>query len=976
MTNTTNISQSKSNPNSRKRAPKKINPKTSFDIAYSNIRGLRTNFMYVEPYINSKKPDMLALCETNLNPEISEKEFDIPGYCSLSVKHDHLQRHMHGLAVYIKEGIPCARDTSFESPDQPFMCFRMALLHSTSFIFFLYRPHHDNLGCINSISTNIDKVLCSYPSANIHVCGDFNAHHMEWLIHSNKSDDAGVGCYEFALSHDLKQLIDYPTRIPDAENQFSSLLDLFLTSCPDECKPSPPHPPFGTSDHVVISVTVNFPPKQSTEVPFHRTVYRYRKADWDSFRFFLADMPVSRYLQMNASEATALISDWITAGIDLFVPHKKYQQKPHSQPWFTPGCASAIAHRNHHFHKYNRNKCQETKSEYKAASRRCSRILRQAVSAYQENVHSKIQDQRLGSREFWKITNTVLHRGKSAIPTLLHGPEVLSSSADKASLFADMFASNGNLDDSNHPVPVFELRTESVLSSVKFKVSEVKSFISALAENKATGPDKIPIIVLKNTAPELAPILTKLFNRCISEGCFPIFWKQSSVCPVFKNSGERTDPNKYRPVSLLSVISKLFEAVINLHLKRHLEKNGLLSDVQYGFRPSRSTADVLTVITERISKCLDKSYDSRAIALDISKAFDKVWHKGLLCKIKSYGICGRLYNIIASFLRDRSMRVVIDGQSSDTHSLNAGVPQGSVLGPTLFLLFINDLPDQNLKSLIDIFADDTTIYQSAGPRYSHSQLASDLSHDLAKIVEWGDRWLITFNAAKTKLLSFHHHRTDHTFPSIQMNGLDLEEQTSFDRLLGLEFTSDLRWNKYITEVSKAVSKMIGSFYRSRKFLSNESILYLYKSQIRPKMEYCSHVWGGAARSSLNILDRLQHRMKYLVGEELYSTLQPLSHRRNVASLSLFYRYFHGKCSDELKDLVPARVVNHHITRSSVASADHPYLLRVPGCRRNFHARTFFPHTTTLWNSLPPDCFPAQFNLGLFKSNVNKCVFDT
>ena len=715
----TNISQSKSNPNLKKRAPKKSNHKTSFDIAYTNIRGLRTNFVYVEPYLNSKKPDMLALCETNLNPEISEKEFDIPGYCSLSVK----QRHMHGLAVYIKEGIPCARDPSFESSDQPFMCFRMALLHSTSFIFFLYRPHQDNLECINSISENIDKVLCSYPSANIHLCGDFNAHHIEWLTHSNKTDDAGMGCYEFALLHDLTQLIDYPTRIPDAENHFSSLLDLFLTSCPNECKPSPPHPPFGTSDHIVLSVTVNFPPKQSTEVPFHRTVY---------IRSFLA---VSRYFQLSASEATARISDWITAGIDIFVPHKKYQQKPHSQPWFTPGCAAAIAHRNHHFHKYHRNKCPETKSEFKAASRRCSRILRLAVSAYQDSVHSKIQDQRLGSRQFWKITNSVLHRGKSPIPTLLNGPEVLVSSADKASLFGRMFASNSNLDDLNHPVPLFESRTESALSCLKITVREVRSFISALSVDKATGPDEIPIIVLKNTAPELAPILAKLFNRCISEGCFPTSWKLSSVCPVFKNSGVRTDPNKYRPVSLLSVISKLFEAVINLHLKSHLEKNGLLTDFQYGFRSSRSTADVLTVITDRISKCLDKSLDSRAIALDISKAFDKVWHRGLLCKIKSYGISGRLYDIIASFLRGRSMRVVIDGQSSDTHSLNAGVLQGSVLGPTLFHMLINDLPDQNIKSLIDIFADDTTVYRSVGLRYSQTQLASDLSSDLANIVE-------------------------------------------------------------------------------------------------------------------------------------------------------------------------------------------------------------------------------------------------
>ena len=206
-----------------------------------------------------------------------------------------------------------------------------------------------------------------------------------------------------------------------------------------------------------------------------------------------------------------------------------------------------------------------------------------------------------------------------------------------------------------------------------------------------------------------------------------------------------------------------------------------------------------------------------------------------------------------------------------------------------------------------------------------------------------------------------------------MDGVALEEQMSLDRLLGVKFTPDLKWNLYLEEVGKDVSKMIGSFYRSKKYLSPESLLYLYKSQVRPKMEYCCHIWSGAPQRSLSILDRLQRRMKGLVGDVLFSTLQPLSHRRDVASLSLFYRYFNGKCSTELHGLVPPRRVFDRRTRFACIQSLHPYLLRIPTSRSNFHSNSFFPRTARLWNHLSAETFPVDYNLASFKSNVNKFI---
>ena len=940
------------------------------DICYTNIRGLRTNFPSVKAFAIKESPHFLALSETGLNPSISNTEFNIPGYCPLITKHDPLKRHGHGLGVYVKEGFPCGRDTSHEDVDSPYMCFRLALLHSTAFIFTLYRPQDDGCAVIDKIASQIDKILANHPSANIHICGDFNVHHEEWLVHSNKTDTEGRHCHDFSVAYELSQIIDSPTHIPDVVGQYPNLLDLYLTTCPDVCS-SYVSSPLGRSDHCMVTVAIDVQCKQSSDVPFHRTVYRYSKADWDGFRSYIADAPLDYIFKFRASKVASLITDWVTTGMDTFIPHKKYQQKPNSQPWFTPECAAAIAHRNHFFHLYHQNRCAVTQAAFHNARNQCQMVLRDAKSSYAKSIQDRIDQERLGSREFWRITNKILNRGKSPIPTIINGPEVISSSSDKAKLFGSIFASNSTLDDSNHPLPGFPSCTDSLVSDIKISVKEVSRLIHDLESTKATGPDQVPVVVLKNLSPEISPILTKLFNRCVKEKCFPSSWKVSSICPVFKNSGERSSPSQYRPISLLSVISKIFESILNRHILNHLSKNNLLVDVQYGFRSARSTADVLTVISHRISEALDSTYDARAIALDISKAFDQVWHKGLLHKLSSYGISGRVHSIIKSFLSGRSMKVVVNGQSSKVHAINAGVPQGSVLGPTLFLIFINDLPDSVIRSFINIFADDTTIYGTTSKNVNHSDLAPNLSSDLSVTVQWGTKWLVKFNASKTKLISFHHHRDTPVFPPVTMGGMTLDESPSLDKLLGLKFTPDLKWNSYIASVAKDTARMVGSLYRSKKFLTPKAILYLYKSQIRPKMEYCSHIWAGSSQQALLTLDRVQNRLRGLVGDELFSSLQALSHRRNVACLSLFYRYFYGKCSDELHSLVPPIREFPRSTRFAKSTTFHPYYLKLPRTRCRFHGNSFFPRTAGIWNTLSGECFPTEYNLGLFKSKINK-----
>ena len=440
---------------------------------------------------------------------------------------------------------------------------------------------------------------------------------------------------------------------------------------------------------------------------------------------------------------------------------------------------------------------------------------------------------------------------------------------------------------------------------------------------------------------------------------------------MFKNVGERSTAKNYCPVSLLSVVSKVFEKIVNNIIADHLEKCGLFSDFQYGFRSSRSTADLLTVVSDRIARAFNRSGATRAAAPDISKAFDRVWHAGLLRKLKSYGISGQIFGLISSFRSNRRLRVVLDGKSSQEYPVNAAVPQGSILGPTLFLLYINDLPDDVICN-IAIYADDTTLYSKcnqASDLWQQLELASELESDLRDTVDWGRKWLVDFNARKTQLVSFDRSKSTGAI-EVKMDRSVLEEKTSF-KMLGLTFSSKLDWRSYIFSIAKTAFMKIGALIRSMKFLSPEVALRFLspKSTIRPCMEYCCHVWAGAPSWYLELLDKLQKRICRTVGPSLAASLKPLAHRRNVASLSLFYRYYFGRCSSELAQLLPLPYSRERSTRYSYRL--HDFSVIIPRFYKDVYVNSFFPCTARLWNFLPIECFPLTYDLSGFKSRINR-----
>ena len=266
----------------------------------------------------------------------------------------------------------------------------------------------------DSISSNIDEVLSINPSANVFVFGDFNVHHKDWLTYSGGTDRPGELCYNFSVSNDLTQMVNFPTQILDCDCHSPAYLNLIISSDISICSKMV-FPPFRNSDHV-LSVSIDFPIILKQDASFHCIANDYSHAVWDGLHNHLRFVPWEGIFKLSASAAASKFCEWFQAAIGVYIPHPKYQIKPHSSPWFSAACAAAIAHRNHFFCLCQQNKSSKSKVKFRPARNCCKRVLEAAKLAYAQTcIKEPITTQKLGSRDFWQIANSVLSKGKSAL---------------------------------------------------------------------------------------------------------------------------------------------------------------------------------------------------------------------------------------------------------------------------------------------------------------------------------------------------------------------------------------------------------------------------------------------------------------------------------------------------------------------------------------------------------------------------------
>ena len=370
------------------------------------------------------------------------------------------------------------------------------------------------------------------------------------------------------------------------------------------------------------------------------------------------------------------------------------------------------------------------------------------------------------------------------------------------------FAAISTLDDSNADLPPSYELTDKVLDKIDITEDEIKYVIINLDPNKASFPDLISNKMIKQVATAISKPFKIIFNRSLNESVFPDMWKLGNLVPLFKK--DRSDASNYRPVSLLSNFGKIQERIVFKHIYNHLFSNNILFKYQSGFRPGHSTTFQLIDIFHHICQSFDQKQYSCMIVCDISKAFDKVWHKGLLFKLRQNGIKGNLLAWICNYLSSRKQRVQINSSTSSLLSVNAGVPQGSVLGPLLFLVYVNDIAE-NLLSLVRLFADDSSLFFSAT---NLKDIEGVINHDLALISIWAKKWLVDFNPIKTVAMLFTLRPLDFiptfSFKNALINFVENHKH------LGLTLSYNGQWHSHIETILSSAYKMLGVMRKLKK----------------------------------------------------------------------------------------------------------------------------------------------------------------
>ena len=400
-------------------------------------------------------------------------------------------------------------------------------------------------------------------------------------------------------------------------------------------------------------------------------------------------------------------------------------------------------------------------------------------------------------------------------------------------------------DTSSLPVPETKFRGSEGerLGQLVVTPEVVASKINNMKENKSPGVDGISPKILKETVEQISTPLAHVFNMSLQEGIVSLEWKEANIVPLFKK-GSRNKSVNYRPVSLTSVICKLLETIIRDHMMDFLVKHKLINPSQHGFLKARSCLTNLLCFFEEITKLVDEGSPVDIIYLDFQKAFDKVPHQRLILKLKSHGMGDSIINWIEQWLTARRQRVVVDGEVSSWKSVLSGVPQGSVLGPILFLVYIDDL-EEGVTGNILKFADDTKLFRKTKEIGDKKKLQDDID----KLVRWSEKWQMLFNFGKCKCL---HTGPGNTGMNYEMGGTILSK-TVKEKELGVSMNANMKVSEQCRIAASKGNQVLGMIRRNITYKENSLIVPLYKAIVRPHLEYCIQAWSPYLRKDIDML---------------------------------------------------------------------------------------------------------------------------
>ena len=505
-------------------------------------------------------------------------------------------------------------------------------------------------------------------------------------------------------------------------------------------------------------------------------------------------------------------------------------------------------------------------------------------------------------------------------------------------------------------------------------ISEILNLIAKLVAKKACGYDHISNRIIKSTSYIIAPYLCQLYNNCIHQGVFPDAYKIAKVIPLFKKGGDKDSLDSYRPISLLPALGKLLEKLISVRVVRFFDAYDLFSPHQFGFRAKFSTDYAIIDIYEKLLSNLDKGLSTCAVFLDLAKAFDSVSHNILLQKLERYGIRGNVFKFFQSYLSSRSQFVKINDVESSLMNIDFGVPQGSILGPLLFLIYINDLPEAT-NFFIKLFADNTFL---CAQNHNLLRLENEVNLELHKVFIWLASNKLTLNIGKSKFMFFSNKKKNIRELNIKINEKKLDKCDSY-KYLGVIFDKNLSWQPHVEYISGKISKACGALSKIRHSVDIETLKSVYYALVHSYLRYGIIAWGNATESVLKPLHSLINRIvRIMTFAPFRIGTGPIFDYLKFLNVTQIFLLETGKFVFKSKtNLLPINtivkyferpaVTHRHNLRNNRQSLTTPYVLLSSSKKKSLYIKG-----TYMWRDMP-ESLKLSDSFNIYKRNLKLLI---
>ena len=632
---------------------------------------------------------------------------------------------------------------------------------------------------------------------------------------------------------------------------------------------------------------------------------------------------------------------------------KAFKSKPH----ITNGIKVSIKTRNKLYKKYLDNPTEVNKAVWKKFRNKTSELIKRAEALYYKSIINKHEN---SSKALWSTFGKILNSKKirhNTISCLNINGEYQSEPPKIAESFNKFFSEIGGNLAKNFPNNNSEFKNylEEPVSHSMFlyhtSENEISKIIESLKNTNSTGYDNLSTKFIKLSSFILAPALAKIFNLSINSGVYPSNLKIAKVIPIFKK-GDPTSVNNYRPISILSPINKIFEKILYTRLTKYINKANLLYKYQFGFRKNHSTEHALIELVDQIRLSMSNNKMTCGIFIDLSKAFDTVNHQILLHKLEHYGIRGSALDLFKSYLSDRKQYAQIDKCKSQTRPITCGVPQGSVLGPLFFLLFINDLAKCCPDGKTRLFADDTTIF-------FHSNSIADIKSKgkviMTQLTNWFKANKLTLNSEKSSFTIF---KSSRKIIPILPDRIDFLNQhikrEPHIKFLGITLDETLTFNLHINELCNKLKRLFHIFYNIRDYLSKENIKTIYYALVYSRIKYGISVYGQACKTKLKRIQTLQNQLLKVLSykEYRFSTdklhdefeLLKIKDIKEQEILAFVHNFFSSSLPPVFNGYFETLASNHNRNTRNGSN-----LIKIPIHRNNIAAASMKIQGAILWN---------------------------